>query len=238
MTRKWHDLLGLFLIVALFLIEIPRYANTLPDHETLVAVGMGILLAGGAFYCVETWGMVKRSAPGTARIGWLAKMILVQIVLAPVIMTPQMAAQQLGVSVSEWLKNPLADPMLFLWTFVVTIAPVMVGGMVAFARSLQYGKGDLKVGQGDHMGDAEVKALKAKVRELEASIRSAESKHRARVQELEARVEQQQVDLTCSYCNQTFGSKAARAAHEVWCEKNPNGRRSKQPADNGKAEDA
>jgi hypothetical protein len=234
----------LFLIVALFLIEIPRYANTLPDHEALVAVGMGILLAGGAFYCVETWGMVKRSAPSTARIGWLAKMILVQIVLAPVIMTPPMAAQQLDVSVSTWLKNPLADPMLFLWTFVVTIAPVMVGGMVAFARSLQYGKDDLKVGQGDHMGNVEVKALKAKVRELEAKIKSTKGQHQARVQELEAKIEQQQVnltehqvDITCPHCNQTFGSKAARAAHEVWCEKNPNGRRSKQPAGNGKAED-
>jgi hypothetical protein len=167
MERKWHDRLGLFLIVALFLIEIPRYQSTLPDHNPVIALGMGILLAGGAYYCVETWGIVKRSAPNTARIGWLSKMVLVQIVLAPVIMTPPMAAQQLGISVSEWLKDPLAAPMLLLWTFIVTLAPIMVGGMVAFARSLQYSSSDLKgssKGKGDARDGLEASRLEARLR--------------------------------------------------------------------------
>jgi hypothetical protein len=147
MNRTWHDRMGRWLILALFLIEIPRYANALPDPGEIgavVAVGMGVLLLGSAFYCVETWGMLKRRAGSPpARLGWLARMSLVQIVLVPAIMTPPMVAQQLEVTVTDWLKRPLDDPALLLWTFVVTLAPVMVGGMVAFARSLQYSTDEL-----------------------------------------------------------------------------------------------
>jgi hypothetical protein len=141
MERKWHDRLGLFLILALFLIEIPRYQQTLPDHSALVSLGMGIFVAGGAFYCVETWGMLKRrGAKAPARTGWLGWMVVMQIVLVPVIMTPAFVAQEQGTTVAELLPTPL----LTAWLVVVTAAPVVVGGMVAFARSLQYGREQLQ----------------------------------------------------------------------------------------------
>jgi hypothetical protein len=243
MNRKWHDRLGLFLIAALFLIEIPRYQSTLPDHNAVVALGMGVLLAGGAFYCVETWGMLKRRAGSPpARLGWLARMVIVQIALAPIIMTPPMVAVQRGLETREVLPGG----WLILWTAIVTLAPVMVGGMVAFARSLQYSSSDLRgsrVSQGEGRDNLEVSKMEAslskaeaslrqeqaRVAELEARVTEANSKQRelttkvheerARANDLEARVGELEASLTCQYCGQVFDSPQGRASHERACKR-------------------
>jgi hypothetical protein len=226
MERKWHDRLGLFLIVALFLIEIPRYQSTLPDHNAVVALGMGTLLAGGAYYCVETWGMLKRRSHTPARTGWLAKMILVQIALAPVIMTPALVAQERGKQVADLL----AEPLLVAWIAVVTLAPVAVGGMVAFARSLQYDQSELR------------SSSKAGSSAQDATLKQAHDVLAKRISVLEAELSQQMAGTVqsgagfeCSYCGEAFASKQARSAHEAWCEQNPNSRRV-QPNDNGSPE--
>jgi hypothetical protein len=199
MNRKWHDRLGLFLIAALFLIEIPRYQSTLPDHNAVVALGMGVLLAGGAFYCVETWGMLKRRAGSPpARLGWLARMVIVQIALAPIIMTPPMVAAQRDTTTEAILPGA----WLVAWTAIVTLAPVMVGGMVAFARSLQYSSSDLRgsrVSQGEARVEPAEASLRAEVKRMEAIAAQGHARAdewEARVFELEASLEKTQASLT------------------------------------------
>jgi hypothetical protein len=199
MNRKWHDRLGLFLIAALFLIEIPRYQSTLPDHNAVVALGMGVLLAGGAYYCVETWGMLKRRAGSPpARLGWLARMVIVQIALAPIIMTPPMVAAQRDTTT----ETILPGAWLVAWTAIVTLAPVMVGGMVAFARSLQYSSSDLRgsrVSQGEGKVEPYEASLRAEVKRMEAIAAQANARAdewEFRVFEAEASLEKTQSSLT------------------------------------------
>lgn len=143
MKRQIHDLIGLLLIGALFLIEIPRYAETLPDRSQLVAVGMGLLLSGGAFYTIETWGMLKRKRGTPRGTNRLLAMTALLVVAAPVIMTPAMVALQNGVSTNEVLSALGDYTEELVWLFIVTVVPVATGVFVAYARSLQYSSDEL-----------------------------------------------------------------------------------------------
>jgi hypothetical protein len=143
MKRQLHDLIGLLLIGALFLIEIPRYAETLPDQSQFVAIGMGLLLSGGAFYTIETWGMLRRKRGTPRGTNRLLVMTALLILVAPVIMTPPMVAHQNGVSTNDVLATLGNYTEELVWLFIVTIIPVATGVFVAYARSLQYSSAEL-----------------------------------------------------------------------------------------------
>lgn len=143
MKRQIHDLIGLLLIGALFLIEIPRYAETLPDRSQLVAIGMGLLLSGGAFYTIETWGMLKRKRGTPRGTNRLLAMTALLVLAAPVIMTPPMVALQNGVSTNAVLSALGDYTEELIWLFIVTVVPVATGVFVAYARSLQYSSAEL-----------------------------------------------------------------------------------------------
>jgi hypothetical protein len=173
-------------------------------------------------------------------------------------MTPALVAQERGKQVADLL----ADPLLVAWIAVVTLAPVAVGGMVAFARSLQYDQSELRASskagssaQGATLKqerDAlakQVSALAAKLSALEAGMSaqaaSIEQAQAALAEEVsvlwsdrdlhQASTEQAEASFACSYCGDEFASKQARSAHEAWCEQNPNSRRA-QPSNNGSLE--
>jgi hypothetical protein len=177
MKRRIHDLIGLALIGALFLIEIPRYAETLPDRSAFVSLGMGLLLSGGAFYTIETWGMLKRKRGTPKGTNRLLAMTFVLVIAAPVIMTPPMVALQRGdVTTIEVLASLGSYTEELIWLFIVTIIPVATGVFVAYARSLQY--------SGDELNEA---SSKQQVSQLEA----AASQLRNQVKQLEVALEQQ-----------------------------------------------
>jgi hypothetical protein len=124
----------------------------------------------------------RRTGSQPAQTGWLAKMILVQIALAPVIMTPALVAQERGKRVAELLSEPL----LVAWIAVVTLAPVAVGGMVAFARSLQYEQSQLRAGstqqktrlkQENAALSQQLSQLHSELEQLKASFDLAQSQH-------------------------------------------------------------
>lgn len=142
---KIHNLLGRLLIAFLFLIEIPRYQATLPDDNTLVALGMGVLLSGGAYYIIESWGMLRRRG-GTPPRGTnrLLTMTAILIVAVPVIMTPAMVADEHQIATIDVLSNLGAYLVEILWMCVITLVPVLTGIFVAYAQALQYSRSELK----------------------------------------------------------------------------------------------
>ncbi len=122
--------LGWILAVSVLAITIPRYAevfNTI-DNTLWTALGMGILLAGGAAYIFHTWAKTKRQ-----NSHWLLVAFGVNLAYEPFIIAPFVLARLRGISLAESMSHGYS----VFWSIIVAAAPVILVGGVVLAIAFQ-----------------------------------------------------------------------------------------------------
>ena len=135
--------LGWLIAVSALLITVPRYTAVFAgiDDTWLTALGMGILLAGGAAYIFHAWARTKRHDSNRLLVAFGAN-----LAYEPIIITPFIMAQLRGVELVE----VMAPWYAWFWSFMVASAPVILIAGVVLAISFQREKrpqGDRKAKQ-------------------------------------------------------------------------------------------
>jgi hypothetical protein len=122
--------LGWLIAVSALLITVPRYTAVFAgiDDTYLTALGMGVLLAGGAAYIFHAWARTKRTD------AWkLLAAFGVNLAYEPIIITPFILARLWGLDLAGAMSRGYA----VFWSLVVATAPVVLVGGVVLAVSFQ-----------------------------------------------------------------------------------------------------
>ena len=122
--------LGWLIAVSALLITVPRYASVFSgiDDTYLTALGMGILLAGGAAYIFHAWARTKR------KDAWMLLVAFgLNLAYEPFIITPFVLARLWGLD----LAGAMSQGYAVFWAIVVATAPVVLVGGVVLAVSFQ-----------------------------------------------------------------------------------------------------
>lgn len=128
---------GWFIAMSALLITIPRYVAVLQsiDGTNLTAIGMGILLAGGAAYIFHAWAISKRKK------SWrLIVAFAINLAYEPIIITPFVLARLW----SEPLPAVMSQQYAVFWSIIVAMAPVVLISGVVLAISFQKDAKDAK----------------------------------------------------------------------------------------------
>jgi len=122
--------LGWLIAISALLITVPRYASVFAgiDDTYLTALGMGILLAGGAAYIFHAWARTKRHDSWRLLVAFGANLAYEPIILTPFIMSRLR---------SMALVEVMAPGYAWFWSFMVASAPVILIGGVVLAISYQ-----------------------------------------------------------------------------------------------------
>jgi len=122
--------LGWLIAVSALLITVPRYASVFSgiDDTYLTALGMGILLAGGAAYIFHAWARTKR------RDAWMLLVAFgLNLLYEPFIIAPFVLARLWGLDLAGAMSRGYA----VFWSVIVAAAPVVLVGGVVLAISFQ-----------------------------------------------------------------------------------------------------
>ena len=122
--------LGWLIAVSALLITVPRYASVFSgiDDTQLTAIGMGILLAGGAAYIFHSWARTKR------RDAWMLLVAFgLNLLYEPFIISPFVLARLHGLT----LARAMSQEYSVFWSIIVAAAPVVLVGGVVLAISFQ-----------------------------------------------------------------------------------------------------
>ena len=125
--------LGWLIAVSALLITVPRYASVFSgiDDTYLTALGMGILLAGGAAYIFHAWARTKR------RDAWMLLVAFeLNLLYEPFIIAPFVLARLWGLDLAGAMSRGYA----VFWSVIVAAAPVVLVGGVVLAISFQRDK--------------------------------------------------------------------------------------------------
>ena len=122
--------LGWLIAVSALLITVPRYTSVFAgiDDTWLTALGMGILLAGGAAYIFHAWARTKRKDAWMLLIAFAAN-----LAYEPIIITPFVMARLWGMDLARVMSTGYA----VFWSFMVASAPVILIAGVVLAISYQ-----------------------------------------------------------------------------------------------------
>ena len=122
--------LGWLIAVSALLITVPRYASVFSgiDDTYLTALGMGVLLAGGAAYIFHAWGRTKRQDAWRLLVAFG-----LNLAYEPFIITPFVLARLWGLDLAAAMSRGYA----VFWAIVVATAPVVLVGGVVLAISFQ-----------------------------------------------------------------------------------------------------
>jgi len=125
--------LGWLIAVSALLITVPRYTSVFAgiDDTWLTALGMGILLAGGAAYIFHAWARTKRKDAWMLLIAFAAN-----LAYEPIIITPFVMARLWGMDLARVMSTGYA----VFWSFMVASAPVILIAGVVLAISYQRDK--------------------------------------------------------------------------------------------------
>ena len=122
--------LGWLIAVSALLITVPRYASVFSgiDDTQLTAIGMGILLAGGAAYIFHSWARTKRQD------AWMLLVAFgMNLLYEPFIISPFVLARLHGLT----LAGAMSQGYSVFWSIIVAAAPVVLVGGVVLAISFQ-----------------------------------------------------------------------------------------------------
>ena len=122
--------LGWLIAVSALLITIPRYASVFSgiDDTYLTALGMGVLLAGGAAYIFHTWARTKR------KDAWMLLVAFgLNLLYEPFIISPYVLARLHGLTLAQAMSQGYS----VFWSIIVAAAPVVLVGGVVLAISFQ-----------------------------------------------------------------------------------------------------
>jgi len=122
--------LGWLIAVSALLITVPRYTSVFAgiDDTWLTALGMGILLAGGAAYIFHAWAKTKRKDAWMLLVAFAANLLY-----EPIIITPFVLARLWGMELSGAMSHGYA----VFWSLMVASAPVILIAGVVLAVSFQ-----------------------------------------------------------------------------------------------------
>jgi len=122
--------LGWLIAVSALLITVPRYASVFSgiDDTYLTALGMGVLLAGGAAYIFHAWARTKR------KDAWMLLVAFgLNLLYEPFIIAPFVLARLWGLDLAGAMSRGYA----VFWSVIVAAAPVVLVGGVVLAISFQ-----------------------------------------------------------------------------------------------------
>ena len=122
--------IGWCVAVSALLITIPRYLAVFEtvDDSWLTALGMGVLLAGGAAYIFHAWAKTKR------KDAWMLLVAFgLNLLYEPFIISPFVLARLHGLTLAQSMS---AGYSVF-WSIIVAAAPVVLVGGVVLAISFQ-----------------------------------------------------------------------------------------------------
>ena len=122
--------LGWLIAVSALLITVPRYTAVFDtiDDTWLTALGMGVLLAGGAAYIFHAWAKTKR------KDAWMLLVAFgLNLAYEPFIIAPFVLARLHGLT----LAGAMSQGYSVFWSIIVAAAPVVLVGGVVLAISFQ-----------------------------------------------------------------------------------------------------
>ena len=142
---------GILLILAALLIAVPRWVGTLQsvDATLLTGLGQGILLEGGAAYLILVWR--KKQALKLAR--WLWLFFGLDLLVAPLILTPHTVAVVQGLALASLFAQSGQSWLLWAWSGLVNLAPVLLVSGVALAYALEHNTSQRESGQSQREGE-------------------------------------------------------------------------------------
>ena len=122
--------LGWLIAVSALLITVPRCTAVFDtiDDTWLTALGMGVLLAGGAAYIFHAWAKTKR------KDAWMLLVAFgLNLAYEPFIIAPFVLARLWGLD----LAGAMSKGYAVFWSIIVAAAPVVLVGGVVLAISFQ-----------------------------------------------------------------------------------------------------